>query len=65
MDIQYLLFLQDVREAISGVFNDFFLQISDLSYGIFIWTLASIMFCAVDKKSGSFQRSGENPGFFV
>ncbi len=54
MDIQYLLFLQEVREAISGVFNDFFLQISDLSYGIFIWMLASIMFWAVDKKSGSF-----------
>lgn len=54
MDIQYLLFLQDVREAIGGVFNDFFLQISDLSYGIFIWMLACIMFWAVDKKSGSF-----------
>lgn len=54
MDIMFLLFLQDFREAIGGVLNDFFLQISDLSYGIFIWTLACIMFWAVDKKTGSF-----------
>lgn len=54
MDIQYLLLLQNARESIGGVFNDFFLQISDLSYGIFIWMLACIMFWAVDKKSGSF-----------
>ncbi len=54
MDIQYLLFLQDLRESIGGVFNEFFLQISDLSYGIFIWTLACIIFWTVDKKSGAF-----------
>lgn len=54
MDIQYLLLLQNARESVGGVFNDFFLQISDLSYGIFIWMLACIMFWAVDKKSGSF-----------
>lgn len=34
--------------------NDFFVQISDLSYGIFIWMLACIMFWAVDKKNGAF-----------
>ena len=54
MDIQYLLFLQQIREAIGGAFNDFFLQISDLSYGIFIWTLACVLFWAVDRKGGSF-----------
>lgn len=54
MDIQYLLFLQNFREAIDGAFNNFFVQISDLSYGIFIWMLACIMFWAIDKKSGSF-----------
>ncbi len=37
-----------------GVFNDFFVQMSDLSYGIFIWMLACVMFWAVDKKSGGF-----------
>lgn len=54
MDIQYLLFLQDFRESIGGVLNDFFIMISDLSYGIFIWMLACIMFWSVNKKSGSF-----------
>ena len=39
MDIQYLLFLQNIREATGGVLDSFFLQISDLSYGIFIWKL--------------------------
>ncbi len=54
MDIQYLLFLQNMREAMGGVLNSFFLQISDLSYGIFIWTLACVLFWSVDKKSGRF-----------
>ena len=54
MDIQYLLFLQDLRESMGGVLNNFFIQISDLSYGIFIWMLACVLFWAVDKKSGSF-----------
>lgn len=54
MDIQYLLLLQEFREAIGGALNAFFLQISDLSYGIFIWMLACILFWAVDKKNGEF-----------
>ncbi len=54
MDLQYLLLLQRFREATGGVLNDFFLQISDLSYGIFIWMLACILFWAVDKKTGAF-----------
>ncbi len=54
MDIQYLLFLQNMRDAMGGVLNSFFLQISDLSYGIYIWLLACILFWSVDKKSGRF-----------
>lgn len=54
MDIQYLLFLQEIREATGGVLNSFFLQISDLSYGIFIWMPACVLFWSVDKKSGRF-----------
>ena len=46
--------LQKFREAARGVLNDFFVQISDLSYGIFIWTLACILFWAADKKTGAF-----------
>ena len=54
MDIQYLLLLQKFRDATGGILNDFFLQISDLSYGVFIWMLACILFWAVDKRTGAF-----------
>ena len=54
MDIQYLLFLQDLRESLDGALNGFFLQISDWSSGIFVWMLACVMFWSVDKKVGSF-----------
>ncbi len=54
MDLQYLLLLQKFREATGGALNTFFLQISDLSYGVFIWMLACILFWAVDKKTGAF-----------
>ncbi len=54
MDLQYLLLLQKFRQATGGALNDFFLQISDLSYGIFIWTLACVLFWAADKKTGAF-----------
>ena len=54
MDLQYLLWLQKFREATGGVLNDFFLQISDLSYGVFIWMLACMLFWAADKKTGAF-----------
>ena len=54
MDLQYLLLLQRFREATGGVLNDFFLQISDLSYGVFIWMLACVLFWAVDKRTGAF-----------
>ncbi len=53
MDLNYLLFLQNIREATGGVFNSLAIQISDLSYGIFIWLTACIFFWAVSKKHGS------------
>ncbi len=54
MDIQILLFLQNMRDSMGGVLNDFFVQISDLSYGIFVWMLACILLWGADKKSGRF-----------
>lgn len=55
MDLQYLLLLQHLREdVLGGAFNDFALQISDLSYGIFIWLYACVFFWAVNKRTGSF-----------
>lgn len=54
MDIQYLLWLQRFRDATDGVLNHFFVQISDFSYGVFIWTLACVLFWSVNKKNGAF-----------
>lgn len=56
MDLNYLLFLQKIREATGGIFNDFSLQISDLSYGIFVWLTACIFFWAVNKSVYPFQQ---------
>lgn len=53
MDLNYLLFLQEIREATGGSFDKFAVQVSDLSYGIFIWLTACIFFWAVNKKNGS------------
>lgn len=53
MDIDYLLLLQNFREATGGIFNSLAIQISDLSYGIFIWLIACIFFWGVNKKYGS------------
>lgn len=52
MDLNYLLFLQNLREATGGIFNALAIQISDLSYGIFIWLAACIFFWAVNKRNG-------------
>lgn len=52
MDLNYLLFLQKIREMTGGSFNSLAIQISDLSYGIFIWLTACIFFWAVNKKNG-------------
>ncbi len=51
-DLQYLIYLQDFREAVNGAFNDFFLFLSEISYGVFIWMIACVLFWAVDKRSG-------------
>ena len=54
MDLQFLLALQGWRESIDGLFNDFFVQMSDFSNGIFIWVLACVFFWAVNKKTGRY-----------
>lgn len=54
MDLNYLLFLQEIRETTGGIFDKFAVQVSDLSYGIFIWLTACIFFWAINKKNGSF-----------
>ena len=45
-DLQYLPRLQEFRTAVNGAFNDFFLFLSKISYGVFLHPLA---FKAIEK----------------
>ncbi len=51
-DLRYLLALQHFREAIGGAFNDLFVFLSDISYGVFIFMIACVLFWAADKRTG-------------
>ena len=51
MDIQYLLFLQEIREATGGIFDEFFNAISKFAVDILPF-LPYIIFWCVDKKWG-------------
>lgn len=51
MDIQYLLFLQDLRMATGGAFNEFFNAISKLAV-VILWYLPIIVFWCSSKKWG-------------
>ncbi len=51
IDIQYLLWLQDIRNATGGIFNEFFNSISKVAVDIMPF-LPFIIFWCVDKKWG-------------
>ena len=51
MDIDYLLFLQDIREATNGVFDEFFNMLSKIAVEI-MPLLPFVIFWAVDKSWG-------------
>ena len=51
IDIQYLLFLQNLREATGGIFDEFFNAISKFAVDLLIF-LPFIIFWCVDKKWG-------------
>lgn len=52
MDIQYLLFLQNLREATGGVLNSFFLGITALGEQPFTFLLLAFVYWCVDKRAG-------------
>ena len=52
MDIEYLLFLQNIRESTGGFINDFFLFITTIAVDYYILVAALVIFWVVDKKSG-------------
>ena len=51
MDIQYLLFLQDLRNATGGVFNEFFNAVSKVAVDVMPF-LAFVVFWCVSRKWG-------------
>ncbi|MCR5775436.1 MAG: phosphatase PAP2 family protein [Lachnospiraceae bacterium] len=51
MDIQYLLFLQDMRNAMGGVFDEFFNALSKIAVDV-MPLLPFVVFWCVDKKWG-------------
>lgn len=54
MDIEFLLFLQNIREATGGIFNDFFSFVTKFGEtAVLILPLAAIYWC-LDKNTGSF-----------
>lgn len=53
MDIEILLFLQDIRNALGGALNTFFVFISTIAVDYFILVPALIIFWNVDKRKGS------------
>lgn len=54
MDIEILLALQNMREGLSPVVEDFFVNLSAVAAGV-VWTvLALVVYWSVDKRVGSF-----------
>lgn len=53
MDIQYLLFLQNLREMSGGVFDAFFIEITTYSEALIAFLLLGLVYWCVDKRTGS------------
>ena len=53
MDIEILLFLQNIREALGGALNTFMVFISSIAVDYYIMIPAFILFWTVDKKKAS------------
>jgi membrane-associated phospholipid phosphatase len=54
MDIQYLLFLQNLRNATGGVFNTFFMFITDLGWSIWPPLIIAAIYWSMDKQKGKY-----------
>ncbi len=54
MDIDYLLLLQNFRDATGGVLNSFFELVTKLGEASIVTLLAAAMYWFVDKRKGFF-----------
>lgn len=53
MDIQYLLFLQNLREMSGHVFNAFFIEITTYSEALIAFLLLGMVYWCIDKRTGA------------
>ncbi len=53
MDINYLLFIQKARLALGGVFDQFFLLITELATPLITYILLALVYWCVDKRTGT------------
>lgn len=53
MDIQYLLFLQNLREMLGNVFDAFFIEITTYSEALIAFMLLGLIYWCVDKRTGA------------
>ena len=54
MDINYLFFLQNIRNSLGGVFDSFFAFITQISVGVYILLIPLFIYWAIDKRKGLF-----------
>ena len=65
MDIEYLLFLQNIRNALNGVLNGFFEFVTNIAVGYYIFLIPLIIYWTVDKKKGLFTFCTLGIGLFI
>lgn len=52
MDIQYLLFLQNIREMLGGILDSFMLEVTALGESVITFLLLAFVYWCVDKHAG-------------
>lgn len=52
MDINYLLFLQELRNASGGIFDSFVLSLTALGEASITWGLLALVYWCIDKRAG-------------
>lgn len=65
MDIAYLLYLQEVRQAVPDFVNQIFIVLTSLVEGLFPILLAGVMYWSVDKKYGIYMLVNIAGGFHI
>lgn len=65
MDIQYLLLLQNFREATGGFFNGVFLFLTELGWSVLPFLIVAVVYWCLEKKAGELSLLNIGIGGFV